>query len=307
MYTRVESKFWQDKKMRNVSYEARYLMLYLLTCQHRNILGLYFLPEPYACFDLQWDVKRFRERLGELLKIGCIEYDADAHVVFVKNYLKHNPLENPNQVKSAMEKLETVPDTNLLPAFLKLVEGLDKPFVKPFVERLQERLQKPVTVTVTGTVTGTVKDICVSPSDSENLKTEKPIVAEKLSEHKKDSGAQYRTGKDGYSQEFEEFWKHYPRKIEKKRAFRAWNARLKEGEDTGKLVVTARHYSLYCAQQRTEQRYIKHASTFLGPDKPYMDFVEPVKVEREKNAKAANIDNFEQREYDEDFLESFYE
>lgn len=111
MYTRVESRFWQDEKMRNVSAEARYLMLYLLTSPHRNILGFYFLPEPYACFDLGWTQEQFRERLGELLRNGLVKYDETAHVVLIINFLKHNPLENHNQVKSAIQKLDEIPKT----------------------------------------------------------------------------------------------------------------------------------------------------------------------------------------------------
>jgi len=158
MYTRVESRFWQDEKMRNVSDDARYLMLYLLTSPHRNILGLYFLPFPYACFDLGWDEKRFKKALEELLKTGGIAYDAISHVVLVKNYLKHNPLENLNQVKHAIEKLNELPGTHLFRSLLTIVEQFDKPFMKPLIERLQERLGKPVTVTVTVTESVTVTE-----------------------------------------------------------------------------------------------------------------------------------------------------
>ena len=83
VYTRVESRFWKDEKMRAVSHDARHLMLYLLTSPHRNILGFYFLPSPYACFDLGWDDKRFREGLQELLQMDLIAYDSDAHIVLL--------------------------------------------------------------------------------------------------------------------------------------------------------------------------------------------------------------------------------
>ena len=158
MYTRVENRFWQDEKMRNVSDDARYLMLYLLTSPHRNILGFYFLPFPYACFDLGWDEKRFKKALEELLNTGGIAYDTISHVVLVKNYLKHNPLENPNQVKHAIEKLNELPETHLFRSLLTVIEQFDKPFIQPLIERLQERLGQPGTVTGTGTVTETEEE-----------------------------------------------------------------------------------------------------------------------------------------------------
>ena len=118
-------------------------MLYILTSPHRNMLGLYFLPEPYACFDLGWDSERFRERLGELLRKGCLGYDETVHVVFIKNFLKHNPLENPNQVKAAMDKLDEIPTT---PLMKELYEALSdaKPYYKPLRKRLLERLGEPL-------------------------------------------------------------------------------------------------------------------------------------------------------------------
>lgn len=161
MYTRVESRFWQDEKMRAVSDDARHLMLYLLTSPHRNIIGLYFLPSPYACFDLGWSEERFKKGLHELLRVGCVKYDENTHVVIVQNYLKHNPLENPNQVKSAIEKLDEIPQTPLFNDFLAIIEKFDKPFMKPLVERLQERLSQPGTGTGTGSGSG---DIDNSPN-----------------------------------------------------------------------------------------------------------------------------------------------
>lgn len=141
MYTRVESSFWQDEKMRAVSGDARHLMLYCLTSPHRNILGFYFLPAPYACFDLGWDEKRFTAALTELLNNKRIKYDFDKHVILVVNYLKHNPLGNPNQTTSAIKKLEELPDTKLLHDFAIILEQFTEPFIEPLKEQLQQRLQ----------------------------------------------------------------------------------------------------------------------------------------------------------------------
>ena len=229
MYTRVESRFWKDEKMRAVSHDARHLMLYLLTSPHRNILGFYFLPSPYACFDLGWDEKRFRKGLQELLQTGLIAYDFDAHIVLLKNYLKHNPLENPNQVKSALEKADELPETPLMQDFLDLVERYWKPFMEPLAERLRERLGKPGTGTGTGTGTEDI-DICApdgarantAPNPSGSVEAEQVTAApdgDKLS-----SKSRPRSPFKSRRQEqlFDQFWTQYPRKKSKGQAERAW-------------------------------------------------------------------------------------
>lgn len=81
---------------------------------------------------------------------------------------------------------------------------------------------------------------------------------------------------DGYTEEFEHFWTAYPRKKDKKRAFRAWKARLKDRDApaTDQLILAAQNYAAECEAQGTAERFIKHGSTFLGPDKPYEEYLE---------------------------------
>lgn len=202
MYTRVESRFWQDEKMRTVSDDARYLMLYLLTSPHRNIMGFYFLPSPYACFDLGWNEERFKKALQELLQTGGVAYDETTHMMLIKNYLKHNPLENPNQVKSAIEKLNEMPQTHLFQIFLSIIEQFNKPFMKPLIERLQERLGKPVTVT--GTVSVIERDINAHVRD--NIPQDKTHSSRKgfSSELQKINNKAFEYGMNGITPEFVE-------------------------------------------------------------------------------------------------------
>lgn len=92
-------------------------------------------------------------------------------------------------------------------------------------------------------------------------------------------GKEKQTG--AYDAHFEKFWAAYPRKVEKQRAYRCWKIRIREGLAEGltteglaeDLVDAAKNYAGECRRQGTQQRYIKLAATFLGPDKPYLDWV----------------------------------
>jgi len=97
---------------------------------------------------------------------------------------------------------------------------------------------------------------------------------------------------DEYDQDFLKFWAEYPKKVEKCRAYRCWKTRIKEGTSGGELITAAKNYTADCRKWGTEERYIKHASTFLGPDKPYLDWVnrtEAKQEEEKKNSKKAMI------------------
>jgi len=91
----------------------------------------------------------------------------------------------------------------------------------------------------------------------------------------KDEKAQLNeTGKGEYSPDFEELWKVYPRKIEKGKAYRAYKQRLKEGYTTLKLLKSVTQYNQQIKREQTEAKYIKHCSTFLGRDNPFLDYLE---------------------------------
>lgn len=77
-----------------------------------------------------------------------------------------------------------------------------------------------------------------------------------------------------YSADFEAFWRVYPRHDDKGQAYKKFQARLKNGFSTEELCIAARNYRLKCQRDRTEQKYIKQAKTFLGDATPFVDFLE---------------------------------
>jgi len=71
------------------------------------------------------------------------------------------------------------------------------------------------------------------------------------------------------------------------------------------LVNAAANYADQCQRQGTQPRYIKLAATFLGPDKPYLDWLKPPAAEAVANPPANSRPN---RQTDEKrkLLQSLY-
>lgn len=122
MYTRIDELIWKDAKLKKISNESKLLFIYLLSCQHRNVLGLYNLPKYYVQGDLGYSLETVSKGLLELFNNGFITYDEESETVLVNNFLKYNPLENPNQVKGALKVMPTIPKTQL---FYKLVDVIN--------------------------------------------------------------------------------------------------------------------------------------------------------------------------------------
>lgn len=76
-----------------------------------------------------------------------------------------------------------------------------------------------------------------------------------------------------YSAPFEEGWSLYPLKVGKHAAWTKWQALVRQGESTERMVAACRHYGDECRRSGKEARYILHGQTFFGPQRRYLDYV----------------------------------
>jgi hypothetical protein len=89
-----------------------------------------------------------------------------------------------------------------------------------------------------------------------------------------------------YSASFLKFWEVYPRKKEKTRAYKCYQARVKDGYTEEELLRAATAYGRQCRKAKTEERFIKLPSTFLSNSTPFTDYLEL--GEKKKNAEYSN-------------------
>lgn len=76
-------------------------------------------------------------------------------------------------------------------------------------------------------------------------------------------GALSRPVRKKYTEGFEAFWKAYPRRVNKAKAFRAWKSAVETvSEET--LIDAAKRYATYHDAVGTDQQYIKHPTTWLN-------------------------------------------
>lgn len=77
------------------------------------------------------------------------------------------------------------------------------------------------------------------------------------------AGAVKRPVRGRYTDGFEAFWKAYPRRVNKAKAFRAWKSAVETvSEET--MIDAAKRYAKYHEAVGTDQQYIKHPTTWLN-------------------------------------------
>ncbi|HIG8671405.1 TPA: helix-turn-helix domain-containing protein [Klebsiella pneumoniae] len=87
------------------------------------------------------------------------------------------------------------------------------------------------------------------------------------------ASATARSAKQDYSSEFETAWQAYPKRAggnSKAAAFKAWNARLKDGVKPEVMLAGVKRYAAYVrATGSAGTQYVKQAASFFGPDRHF--------------------------------------
>ena len=90
---------------------------------------------------------------------------------------------------------------------------------------------------------------------------------------------------NNYTEEFEALWSYYPKRIgnnPKRKAYHAYNARVKQGYDHNSMINGLKRYCVFCEKTGIiNTSYVMHASTFLGLDENFLEDWEPPKPEIE--------------------------
>ena len=86
-----------------------------------------------------------------------------------------------------------------------------------------------------------------------------------------------------YCSSFEEFWAVYPRKKEKAKTSKAYQARLRDGFSETELLSAAKQYAEECTKERGEEKYIKLGATFLGSATPFVDYLQKEEAKHDES------------------------
>lgn len=110
-YGKVHTSFWHSDTLAGLSDDAKFLALYLLTCPHGNMAGVFRLPTSYAAEDTGWDSERLANGFKTLSDSGWMARDERTGWTWVRKFCKWNKPDNPNQQKAVDKLLDAVPDS----------------------------------------------------------------------------------------------------------------------------------------------------------------------------------------------------
>lgn len=104
-YQRVYTAFWPETK--DWGEGERMVALYLLTCKHRQLEGLYSLPVAYAAHDMGWEPGRIAAAEERLTTRGWLLREGDW--VLIVNALRFDQPNRGNATTHAVKAVSEVP------------------------------------------------------------------------------------------------------------------------------------------------------------------------------------------------------
>lgn len=85
-YSKISPQFWvgeTGREIRKLGTEAQLIALYLLTCPHANMIGIYYLPLAYISHDTGIPIEGASKALQSLCNIHFCRYDEDSEFIWV--------------------------------------------------------------------------------------------------------------------------------------------------------------------------------------------------------------------------------
>lgn len=141
-YRKISTHIWNDEKFRDLSNEAKFIFLFVLTHPTMTSLGALRGNIPGLAFELGMEMEAFQKAFQEVIKKGMLEYDPKCSFLWCPNFLKHNKPESPNVIRSWAGAYRELPECeakeelkyNARALICCLSEGYQKAFAEAFGE-----------------------------------------------------------------------------------------------------------------------------------------------------------------------------
>ncbi len=284
-YATVAPQFWLGKtgrELRKKGAEAQVVSFYLMTSPHANMLGLYYLPILYIAHETGLGFEGALKGLKSAIEAGFCSYDEDTEMVWVHEMAAY-------QVGKALK-----PGDNRCAGVRSEYASLtENPFLSSFYERYKNDFHLNIKRETRQVLKGASKGLRSQDQEQDQ-------------EHEKDTdllghgsatpprGQGQSEGdnpepKKTYPDEFELVWSIYPKRAggnSKSDAFKAWNARIKDGTATEEIYSGVERYAAFVKfEGNLNTQYVKQAKTFFGPG---MHFSEPWAIQQPPGARDPN-------------------
>jgi hypothetical protein len=122
-FSKISPAVWDSERFMSLpTDDARFLYMYLLTCEHQTSAGAFKLKDGYATDDLRWTLERYQVARAALIEADLIKFDAKSGVVLITRWFRHNPPMNESHFKGVARVIQKLPSETLKQEALEALE-----------------------------------------------------------------------------------------------------------------------------------------------------------------------------------------
>lgn len=258
-YAVIRTSIHADWKYLNLKPNEKLVFLTLLTHTHTTAVGT-IQTNAHMLAALTGLTQRATQQALKALGKNQMVYQVNgaAQVIWIPNYLKHNPPENPNQIKGWAKVLPYIPQCPLKFQILKACYDLASQKGREFKDAFPESSKKEMEMlgksfdsagseTLKQTLPGTLQE-----------PIPKSVISNQYSVTSKEH--MVKPESDTLEEGFSRFWEIWPRKVAKAAAKRAWD-KLAPDDELQQTIFQA------VTRQKKgwkDPQYIPHPATWLN-------------------------------------------
>jgi hypothetical protein len=126
LYRYVQTTFWTDPFVENLTREEKLLYIYLLTNSRTKQCGVYEISIKAIAFELDYsknDYDKIKTLIDKLSKADKIKYNETNNEMLIVNWLKHNNFTNPKVETCIKKELKEVKTENFVDYVSKIIEN----------------------------------------------------------------------------------------------------------------------------------------------------------------------------------------
>jgi hypothetical protein len=114
VYRQIQTTFWQDDFVLQLTPEEKYFFLFLLTNSKTKQCGIYQLPAQVIMFETGYNQETVEKLLTRFVDYGKIIYSSRTKEIGIVNWPKYNPMESPKIKACVVKELKEVKDKSLI-------------------------------------------------------------------------------------------------------------------------------------------------------------------------------------------------
>lgn len=142
-YRKISPKIWNDSKFRSLSDNGKLVFFMLLTHPSTSSIGTLRAFTQGLAPEMGWSEKVFREAFREVFLKGMVKVSENDGLIWLPNFMKYNPPESPNVLKSWAPSLDDCPECALKDEVYHSIKSFSEGLSKPFAEAFPKAFAQP--------------------------------------------------------------------------------------------------------------------------------------------------------------------